>query len=201
MTGSKKASKKKAKRAKPARNTATARTVIWTVVGDELCLNQTDAARWFGVSVSMFRRYEIEPSVKRGRDVYYSESTLKDALRRQSYQRGFQEGHAAKPQNAGDIIEAQALAELRLTEERGETQALKNARLRRELAPVEALTLALGSLAGEISAIVDGLPGKIKRRQPKLNKSDIEVIQRECVKAMNACAEAGLDWDEIELAE
>lgn len=198
MAKSKKATKKRAKRQAGPRNSATARTVSWVTVGGAQCLNQTDAARWFGVSVSMFRRYEIEPTAKRGREVYYSDDALKDLLQRQAYQRGFQEGHAAKPRDAADVIEAQAMADLKLTEERAETQALKNAQLRRELAPTEALSMALGRLAGEVAGVLDGLPGRVKRRVPKLTRSEIEAVQRECVKAMNACSDIELEIADVD---
>lgn len=69
---------------------------------------------------------------------------------------------------------------------------LKEQQMRGELAPVELLTSALGNLASQVSAILETIPGKLKRSLPQLTATDLDVVKREIVKCLNACADIEL---------
>lgn len=75
---------------------------------------------------------------------------------------------------------------------------LKEQQLRGELAPVEELTRALGLLASQVSAILETIPGKLKRSLPQLTATDLDIAKREIVKCLNACADIALDQIEVE---
>lgn len=78
---------------------------------------------------------------------------------------------------------------------------LKEQQLRGELAPVEELTRALGMLASQVSAILETIPGKLKRSLPQLTATDLDVVKREIVKCMNACADISLDIEVSDTAD
>lgn len=84
----------------------------------------------------------------------------------------------------------------RLAKEQTETAALKNAQTRREVAPINLIEWMLGQTCSQISAILESLPLKIKRRVAKLTASDIEFIRREVIKAQNVAAKITVDLDD-----
>lgn len=71
------------------------------------------------------------------------------------------------------------------------------ARLRMELAPISTLSTVLGRVGARISAILETIPGKVKRRAPRLTAAEIEVIKKEIVKAQNAAAKVNIELDEL----
>ena|SRR5690625_2433090 len=161
---------------------------------------QKEAAELAGVSVQMFQRYGLEPVARRGRCAYYTIDQVLEHRDERAVKRGYEAGlKAAKEapvEDLADLMLAKEQAELLWTEERAESQRLKNAQTRRELAPVDMLSWALGSLSSQVSAVLEPLPGKIRRRVARLTGTDIDLIRAEVAKAMNACAEIELDWDE-----
>ena len=84
----------------------------------------------------------------------------------------------------------------RLTREQADNTALKNAQLRKELAPVGVMEWALGKIGAQISAILETIPLKVKRRVPRLAAAEVEIIKREVVKAQNMAARVTVDLDE-----
>jgi phage terminase Nu1 subunit (DNA packaging protein) len=84
----------------------------------------------------------------------------------------------------------------RLTREQADSQALKNAQLRKELAPVTVIEWTLGKVGAQISAILDQIPLKVKRRVPRLSSAEAEIIKREVIKAQNMAAKVTVDIDE-----
>jgi len=199
MAAKKKASKKKAARKKRQAKAVTAPPQKWAWVDGHWCLTQTDAAEWVGVSVTMFRRYEIEPLTKRGRTVYYSESELKTLVRKIEYQKGFRSGQASTPKDEADLLIAQARAQLRLTEEQGETAGLKNAQMRRELIPVQVVSMVLAKIGAQISGALDPLAGQLKRRIPSMTTADTHVVKEQVAKCKNLAASASIDdWESFD---
>jgi len=160
-----------------------------------------------GVSVQAFDQYGIQPVAKRHKygEAFYTIRQIVDnrVQRAVEHERQQMERDLARrmPDDGETLLVEQAKADLAHRREQAEWQKLKNEQLRRELAPVQALTWALGNLAAQVAAILEPLPGKIKRRLPKLNKADLQAIQRELVKAQNACAEMKLDFDEFDSGE
>jgi phage terminase Nu1 subunit (DNA packaging protein) len=161
-------------------------------------VNQKDAADFCGVAIQVFQRRGIEPDGKCGRSTYYDLRKVsrweKDRERRQ----GFDEGQRARPAELDTIAEDAALAELDWTRERAEGQRLKNAAMRRELAPVRMVTWAISQAGGRIAAALGTLKGKIKRAQPDLGNEALHAIEQIVVECQNTAAEIKLDWDEFD---
>lgn len=97
--------------------------------------------------------------------------------------------------NEGDVDYTEERA--RLTKEQRIGQELKNAQLRKELAPITMLTAALAKQAAKISAIFHGLPGQMKRKLPQLTATDLDVVDRVVVKCMNTVANLPVVLDEL----
>jgi len=97
---------------------------------------------------------------------------------------------------AGDLdLAGERAALARVQRERIEMQ---NAVTRRELAPVALLESALATMAQKVAAILEAIPGEIKRRSNNLVAEDIEVIVAEIVKARNTAAAAQLDTEQAD---
>ena len=92
---------------------------------------------------------------------------------------------AAGRTSSGDLDLVQERA--RLAKEQADKAAMVNAQMRKELAPVVTMSLALAKVGQQIAAILDALPGVCKRRL-NLSVEQIEVIQAEIVKARNMAA-------------
>ena len=60
----------------------------------------------------------------------------------------------------------------------------------------ELISFALANVGGQITAILETLPSRIKRLEPRLSSSDIDAIKSEIVKAQNACADIRIDWSD-----
>lgn len=163
-------------------------------------LHQTQAAALLGVSVRQFQKYQIEPAARRGRYAYYALPDLlayaEERARRKGYEAGLRDGRA--PESVAELLDAKERAELRLTEERAEYQRLRNAELRRELAPVEILTWALSDLASQIVPILNAIPGDIKRRNPKITAAELHLMREAIAGALNLVAEVRLDFEAYE---
>lgn len=199
MAAKKKATKKKAARKKKAAvNETKAPPCPWSWVDGAWCRNQSDAASFVGVSVPMFRRYELAPHARRGKSVYYAEADLLALVRKRQHERSFKEGAASQPTDLHDILARKEKAELEWTLEKAEGQRLKNKQTRREQAPVSMVGFAIGQFGSQVAAHLETIPGKIKRVLPQLRSSDLQVIKREIVKAQNIASEAELDWDEFD---
>lgn len=165
-------------------------------------LPKNQMAKALGISVQAFDKWDVEPVAKHGREVFFA---VLDVVR-------FREQRAADIErrkweryvgtDPGDnpeaILLAKEKAELRLTEERAETQRLKNAELRRELAPVEMLTWALGDLASQVVPLLTPIPGEIKRRIPKVTNAELHMMREVIANALNLVAEVRLDFDAYE---
>jgi phage terminase Nu1 subunit (DNA packaging protein) len=73
-------------------------------------------------------------------------------------------------------------------------KALKEQQILGELAPIAALEWALTSVCAQISAVLETLPAKLKRRLPQLTSADLHLVQTEIAKARNAAASATLNF-------
>lgn len=85
----------------------------------------------------------------------------------------------------------------RLIQEQTVKLALANAEKRRELAPVTLLTEAAARSAKRVAAVLDGVPGAIKRRVPDIDDATLEVMRHELVKARNLAAECDIDLSDL----
>ena len=73
-------------------------------------------------------------------------------------------------------------------------KALKEQQILGELAPIAALEWCLTSVCAQISAVLETLPAKLKRRLPQLTSADLHLIQTEIARARNAASSATLNF-------
>ena len=111
-----------------------------------------------------------------------------------------QELNRAGVTETGEVLDFEQ-QRARLTKEQADGQAMKNAQLRRELAPIELITWTLNKIGTQITAILDSVPLKVKRRIPTLNNTQVELIRREIVKAQNVAAKVTVDLNEYEKSQ
>jgi phage terminase Nu1 subunit (DNA packaging protein) len=170
-------------------------------------LNKKQMAASLGITPQGFDLYGIDPVARRhkyGEAFYTCEQVVAFKVRKavQAERERLERELSKRPTvDAAEILQAQAEADLELTQERAETQRLKNAQLRRELAPVDGIRWVLGQVAAKIGAVLDPLPGKIRRRVPSLTNADVEAIRHECVKAQNIASEIEVDWNGLDAVE
>jgi phage terminase Nu1 subunit (DNA packaging protein) len=97
---------------------------------------------------------------------------------------------------AGDLdLAGERAALAKVQRERIEMQ---NAVTRRELAPVALLEIALATVGQKIAAILESIPGNIKRRSKNLTSEDVEIMVAEIAKARNVAATAQLDMEDYD---
>ena len=103
---------------------------------------------------------------------------------------------AAGREAAGDLDLAGERAQLaRVQRERIEMQ---NAVTRRELAPVPLLEFALATVGHKIAAILEAIPGNLKRRSKNLTTEDIDFMVAEIAKARNVAATVQLNMEDYD---
>lgn len=86
----------------------------------------------------------------------------------------------------------------RLAKEQADKIGMQNAITRRELAPSYLLEEVLAAAGGKVAAILDAIPGAIRRRNQSLTAVDIETIASEIAKARNIAA--AITLEELEAA-
>lgn len=194
-TAKKKATKKKALRRKgadsPPKRAPEFKPGRWHV-------NQKDAADFCGVAIQVFQRRGIHPAGKFGRSTYYDLREISRWERERDRRQAFEEGQRSRPAELDTIAEHTALAELDWTREKAEGQRLKNAAMRRELAPVKMVTWAISQAGGRIAAALGTIKGKVKRAQPELGNEALHEIEQIVVECQNTAADIKLDWDEFD---
>lgn len=156
-------------------------------------LNHKQMSQALGISPVAFREWGVQSVAKIGSNVYYEVGdVLRNRLQHQAAK------HQAQPEQATDkeLARAEREEKLRLTKAQAEGQEIKNAQLRKELAPVAVIEWVIAKAGGQISAILDALPLQLKKRNPKLTAANIETIRREIVKVQNAAAQMTVDLDE-----
>ena len=103
---------------------------------------------------------------------------------------------AAGREATGDLYLAGERAQLaRVQRERIEMQ---NAVTRRELAPVPLLEFAMATVGQKIAAILETIPGNIKRRSKNFTKEDMDFMVAEIAKARNVAATAQLNMEDYD---
>jgi len=158
-------------------------------------LTQELMAQACGISVAAFQRWGVEPVARIGRYSFYLVSdVLTNRLERQAAR---QQAASAPPATDHELTRSEREEKLRLTRAQAEGQELKNAQLRKELAPVDVIEWVLGKVGGEISAILESIPALLKKRNAKLTASNIELIRREIVKAQNAASQITVNLDDF----
>lgn len=157
-------------------------------------LNKQDMAASCGVSLTAFDKWNVEPVARIGRRVYYRAFDVLDN-RKARWSASLAQQRASDEAPAPSVIEAER-EKILLVREQRIGQELKNAQTRRELAPVAMIEWALGKVGGQISALLESIPLRVKKMVPRLQASEIELIKREVVKAQNLASRVTVDFDE-----
>lgn len=156
-------------------------------------LTQSQMAAAIGISVQAFTKWGVEHHAKIGRNTFY---LVDDVLRNRLAHQEARLQKSADPATDAELARAEREEKLRLTKAQAEGQEIKNAQLRKELAPVAVIEWVAGKTGSQISALLAALPLQLKKRNPRLTASDIEIVKREIVKAQNAAAQITVDLDE-----
>ncbi|AXK39630.1 terminase small subunit [Crenobacter cavernae] len=103
---------------------------------------------------------------------------------------------AAGRASSGDLDLVQERA--RLAKEQADKVAMLNARLRRELAPVWVLEIALAGVARQVAGVLEAIPVNLKRNSDTISTKDLDFITREIITARNLAASVEFNWDELD---
>lgn len=130
------------------------------------------------------------------RGVLTDGATLGDWLL--DYCRHIREQAAGRATNGDLDLATERAALARAQREKIEMQ---NDVTRGELAPVALIEQVLTGAASRAAAVLDAIPGMVRRRVPLLTSDDIEIIAGEVAKARNTVAAMSLDDLRVEIAE
>lgn len=156
-------------------------------------LNLTNAAKASGVTVKTFYSWGIPHVADDGKQKFYLISDIVENRVKNALDKSRLSGGGMSSQEAKEAMDEAKLLEI---QQRTENLAIKNSILRRETAPISSLTITLGSVCSQISAILESIPVNLKRVCPKLNANDIERIQAEIVKIQNIAGSTVIDVEE-----
>ena len=193
MAAKKKTTKKRAAKKKTTAKPAAAEQ--FTV--ERHWLNKSEMATALGISVQAFAAWGVKPVAQRHRfgEAFYSVRDVVDfavARERKKHER------TAASLDAADLIIEKERADLEWTQERAEGQRLKNAALRRELAPVAMVQWAISQAGSQIAATLGTLKGKVKRAQPSLSNAALHEVEQIAVECQNTAAAVRLNWDDFD---
>ncbi|WP_171966494.1 terminase small subunit [Mariprofundus micogutta] len=131
---------------------------------------------------------KLEPVRQEGRTALYGSVDALAAL--------YPQEAAKRPTGSSDIdIDVEKARE---TKARADGLEIKNAVSRRELVPVGVVEWLVGGVCAKLASGLESLPVKLKRRCPKLNATDLHLIDSEITKWRNEMADMDLDFDEYE---
>lgn len=109
---------------------------------------------------------------------------------RWAYIRRIREQAAGRVASGGMNLAAERA---RLAREQADKISMQNAVTRRELAPVALIEEVLAKAGARVAAILEAIPGIVRRRVPSLSAADVEVIAVEIARARNVAAAISLD--------
>lgn len=193
MAAKKKAAKKRAAKKKVASKPAKPEPFK----PERSWLNKREMAESLRISVQAFDRWGVKPISQRHQygEAFYTVRDVVDfavARERKKHEK------ALAHLDAADLILEKERAELDWTQERAEGQRLKNAALRRELAPVAMVQWAISQAGSQIAAVLGTLKGRVKRSQPSLSNAALHEIEQIAVEAQNTAAAVKLDWNDFD---
>ena len=165
-------------------------------------LTPKEMASGLGITVQAFSRWGVAPVAKIGRETLYDVASVvayreeRVASEKDKAIERLQARIADLEASGTTVVDEARREQMLLVREQREGQSLKNAQLRKELAPVSAIEWVLGRVGAQISAILDSIPLKMKKVLPRLTAAEIEMMKRELVKAQNAAARVTVNLDE-----
>ena len=151
-------------------------------------LNKTQMSKALGISTQAFDKWGVDPVGKVGRETFFLVANLVDNRLEYHNQK-----HPTRKFDPKEFVAQRT----RLTKAQADAQEMKNAVMRRELAPVELLEMALATMSAQVSSILQSIPARVKKRVPSLTATQLGHISREITKAQNAASKAELPWDDV----
>ena len=164
---------------------------------------QVELAAWLGVTDRQIRNLESKGHIpgKRGRAGYDIQECVLSYIRylQANQKKGtkvIEPGEDYDPGNPSEVNGINlAHEEARHSKLRNDKLDLQIGELERKLAAVELIALTLSTASAAAAAILDTIPGNMKRRNPRLTAKDLELAKSEIVKAMNAISRVELPAD------
>jgi len=142
-----------------------------------------EAAESLRITPRAFRAWEVEPVAEIGSQRYYdAEGIIANRIEAMKRRRRRPETTTAELKVRVDALETD------LMRERAEAQRVRNAEARGELVTCDALSQAIAQACTRAAAALEPLPGKIKRRRPRLTSSALHSIQRIIARRRNQAA-------------
>lgn len=147
----------------------------------------SEAADSLGITARAFRAWEVEPVAEIGKRRFFDAASI-IANRIEAMTR-----RRRRPETTVEELKVRVDAlETNLMRERAETQRVRNAEARGELVTADRLTQAIATACTRCAAILEPLPGKIKRARPTLNSSVLHAVQKIIARRRNEAAELTL---------
>jgi len=155
---------------------------------------QIELAEWLGVTDRQIRNLESAHHIpgKRGRAGYDIQECVLSYIRylQGNQKKGTKVTQPGEDHDPGNPDEINGInmshEEARHAKLRNDKLDLQIGELERKLAAVELIALTLSTASAAAAAILDTIPGNMKRRNPRLKAKDLELAKSEIVKAMNA---------------
>lgn len=164
-------------------------------------LNKKDMAASIGISVQAFDKWNVDPVAKIGRETFYTvDDVIEFAIAREQKKAPTGLGKTFDEMMADPNLDYMQRAELMKIEKvalENQRMKLQNAVLEGRSLPAHGVTLVLARILSRAGEIFDGMPLKIKRKHPNLDKRVIQMIKGEVVKAQNEVARLDGYIDEI----
>lgn len=164
-------------------------------------LNKKEMAASIGISVQAFDKWNVDPIAKIGRETFYIvEDVIDFCVERERKKaptglgKSFDE--MMSDPNLGYLERAELMKVEKIALE-NQRMKLQNAVLEGRSLPAEGVTLVLSRILSRAGEIFDGMPLKIKRKHPNLDKRVIQLIKGEVVKAQNEVGRLDSYVDEI----
>lgn len=156
-------------------------------------LNKKEICLSLGITPTAFDKWGLTPVGKIGREVFFTCRQVLD-YKLEKIEAKYQAELPESSEGYLDLDQQRA----RKAKADADAQEMKNAVMRRELAPVKVIELVLGNVGSQIGSYLDTIKNEIKRRVPGIKAADLSKIEAIVVKARNAASELEIDWDAIE---
>lgn len=155
-------------------------------------INKKEIAASIGISVQAFSYWGLQPVAKIGREAFYTVDDVIDYKVKRALEKAGEHGKLVVQEiekrlsdpnlTLADRFEIRKLQKIELENER---LGLQNAVLDGRSLPAWGVTEVLSRILSRAGEIFDGLPLKIKRKHPGIDKRVIEMLKAEIVKAQN----------------
>lgn len=160
-------------------------------------VNRTELSEIFGVTQKTIASYVDKgmPVIKHGghgvRSIYETKDCIKWYVEHQIAKRfGTDNEHVTEVLN-------KEYEQARLARAQADGKEIENQIKTGELAPVDFLTKVLAHVLAQVTANLDAIPQKLKRRAVKLTATDLDIVKGIIAKAQNAAARSDIHLEEL----